>query len=179
MSTQKLSKSTTVRRLITVVVVVAAGVATAAPAYAATRYWNSQSSPLTAYSGDKKLAQGYGTWNIGTTTNGTRSRAYGYLRDPQPSNGYKIYFELFTQTNSGYCIQPDYTSCNAQYYYYAKQFSDFDKETWGSSSWSPQFYASTGVASSGNYARAQMQVAESNYGPDSDSGSTFTKGNAY
>lgn len=168
------------RRVLAGGIVILACLTTAMPAYAATRSWNSASKPLTAYNGNGiALAKGYGTWKIGTTANGTRSQAYGYLKDTAPRNGYRVYFELFTWVNSGYCIQPEYTSCNAKYFYYAKQFSDFDKETWGSDYWSPRFYASAGLPGSASYARAEMQVAESNKGPDTDSGSTFTTGSKY
>lgn len=150
-----------------------------ADADAANRYWNSKSSPLTAYDGGKAKAQGYGYWKIGTTQNGTRSQAFGYLRDADTKNGYKVYFQLRSHFNAGYCVQPKYTSCNATWYAGSSAHSEFNKETWGSSKWSGRLYTSTGVSGAGSYARAQMQVAESNKGPDSFSGSTYTLGNKY
>lgn len=148
------------------------------PAYAVVRNWNSKLVPLQAKDGSTKKASGYGTWKIGTTSSGTRSQAYGYLRDDD-SNGYNVYWELFTYVNAGSCFQPDYTSCTAHYYYYDQQFSNFNKETWNHNYWSGQFYGSTSVASDGDFARAQMQVSESNSGPDTHSGYTYTKGNHY
>ena len=145
---------------------------------ATVRYWNSQSNPLIASDSGAKKAAGYGKWTIGTTSNGTRSQAWGYLKDLD-ANGKNVYFELFTQTNAGYCLQPDYTSCNAKYYEWNSAFSDFNKETWNRNYWSPEFYTSTNLNPSGNYARARMQVSESNSGPDTHSGDSFTKGNAY
>ncbi|WP_377324603.1 hypothetical protein ACFJIY_07095 [Pimelobacter simplex] len=149
------------------------------PADAKVRKWNSLETPLTAYDNGKAKASGYGTWQIGTTVNGTRSQAYGYLRDRDTTNDNAVYFELFTQTNAGTCLAPEYTSCSASYFTYASQFSDFDKETWRKGTWSPRFYASTALNPSGSYARALMQVSESNSGPDSHSKNTFTKGNPY
>lgn len=150
-----------------------------APAEAKVRSWNDATTPLTVFEGGKAKGAGYGTWQIGTTVNGTRSQAYGYLRDRDPGNGYKVYFELITQSNSGICLSPEYTSCTAEFYDGARQFSDFDKETWGKSSWSPRFYASTAVSPSGSFARARMRVGESNKGPDSHSKNKLTKGNPY
>jgi hypothetical protein len=110
--------------------------------------------------------------------NGTRSQAWGYLRD-RHNNGNKVFFELITQTNSGICVSPEYTQCEADWYYYDDQFSDFNKETWSGTSWSPEFYASTGVKDSGSYARGRFTVGESNGGPDLHSGPKYTKGNEY
>jgi len=174
------SLTLTLRQALTcVVAVMAIVVATTAPAYAATRSWNSKAKPLTAYQDGKAMAQGYGTWKIGTTSNGTRSQAYGHLRDRAPRNKRNVYFELFTWVNAGYCLQPEYTSCNQKFFYWRKQFSNSNKETWNQNTWSPTFYASTSVSPRGNYARAQMQVSESKRGPDLKSGFTYTKGNKY
>lgn len=162
--------------LLTLAVLMAAAFM-ASPASAA-RYWNSRTTPLQATDDGDKKASGYGRWQIGTTIHGTRSQAYGYLRDDD-ANGKNVYFKLTTQTNSGYCIQPDFTQCNAEYFYYAEAFSDFDKETWNKDYWSPEFYTSTAVSDSGSYARAKMTVHESNGGPDTNSGATYTKGYAY
>ncbi len=148
------------------------------PAYATLYYWNSGNEPLTASDDGDKKAAGYGSWKIGTTVNGTRSQAYGYLKDLD-DNGHNVYFELFTQTNAGYCIQPGYTSCDSKWYTWKSQFSDFDKETWGKDYWSSEFYASTSVNPDADYARARMRVSESNWGADTHSGSTYTKGNRY
>lgn len=148
------------------------------PADAKLRAWNSKATPLTVSDGSTKKGAGYGTWKIGTTVNGTRSQAYGYLKDLD-NNGHNVYFELFTQTNAGHCIAPQYTQCDAQYYHWRAQFSDFDKETWNNDYWSGEFYASTDVNPSGNYSRARMRVSESNGGPDTHSGSKYTKGNPY
>ncbi len=168
------------RYFMAVLAVFAAVTTIAVPAYAATYSWNSKSNPLTARNGDgDALAQGYGTWKIGTTSSGTRSQGYGYLRDAKEKNGYRVYFELHTYVNSGLCIAPQYTSCSSKYFFWAKQFSDFNKETWGRGSWSPQFYSSTSVDPGGDFARAGFEVAESNKGPDSQSGMTLTRGNKY
>lgn len=142
------------------------------------RNWNSLSTPLTVKDDGREKGQGYGTWKIGTTTNGTRSQAWGYLRD-RHANGYKVFFELQTYTNAGICFSPEYTSCQADWYYYAQQFSDFNKETWSGSSWSPEFYSSTGVSANASYARGRFRVGESNKGPDLHSGPKYTKGNKY
>lgn len=142
------------------------------------RYWNSYSTPLTVSDDGREKGQGYGTWKIGTTVNGTRSQSWGYLRD-RHDNGHKVYFELKTYRNSGSCVSPEYTSCKADWYYHAKQFSDFNKETWSGSSWSPEFYASTGVSDSASYLRGRFTVAESNGGPDLHSGPKYTWGNRY
>lgn len=149
------------------------------PAFAAARHWNSRANPLIASDGGHDKAAGYGTWTIGVTKNGTRSQAYGYLKDLE-SNGKNVYFELFTQSNAGYCVQPQYTSCSADWYGYESQFSGFDKETWNHDYWNDTaFYASTSVNPSGDFARGRMQVSESNWGPDTHSGSTYTKGKPY
>lgn len=180
MSTSSRRGHSRTRRAIAVVAIVVAGVASTAPAYAATRSWNSKSKPLTTRNGNgKALAQGYGTWKVGTTSSGTRSQTYGYLRDADSGNGYKVYFEMETYVNSGYCLQPQFTSCSGKYYKLANQFSNFNKETWGSGSWSPRFYASTKLDPVADYARAALHTAESNKGPDSKSGKFFTKGNKY
>lgn len=142
------------------------------------RYWNSYNTPLTVSDDGQEKGQGYGTWKIGTTVNGTRSQSWGYLRD-RHDNGHKVYFELKTYVNAGLCYSPEYTSCTAQWYYHAKQFSDFNKETWSGSSWSPEFYASTDVSAAASNARGRFTVAESNGGPDLHSGEKYTWGNRY
>ncbi len=141
-------------------------------------YWNSKSVPLTVYASGSAQAMGYGDWTIATTTKGTQSRAGGYLKDPHPTDGDPVYFRLNTMTNSGYCYQPQYTSCTVSWYDYAH---DGGGEYWSSSSWSTTKYiAYTGVSSSGSYARAAMQVAEEhNNLPDIFSGKSYTNGIKY
>lgn len=166
------------RSALMTVIVLALTFSAVPSAQAKDRGWNKEDEPLIAKDDGKKKASGYGYWNIGTTSNGTRSRAYGYLKDNH-KNGHNVFFELFTQTNSGICFAPQYTECSSKYYTYDKQFSEFNKETWNGDYWSHKLYASTGVSSGGNYARASMRVGESNKGPDLHSGPTLTKGNKY
>lgn len=157
------------------------GVAVAPNAFAGTlRYWNSQSNPLTVVNeGGHAAGQAYGNWNIATGGTGTESQARGYLKDLLPSNGYNVYFKLETWTNAGYCIQPDYTSCNQKYFYYDQEFSGGTKETWNQNYWSPQYLAATKLDPGGDYARAEMYVSESNNFGDPYAGPTYTKGNPY
>ena len=144
------------------------------------RSWNSQTNPLTVtVEGGNQAVQAYGTWNIATGGSGTESKAYGYLKDLQPNNGNNVYFKLETWTNAGYCFQPDYTQCDASYYYYNQEFSGGTKETWNQNYWSPKYLAATGLNPSGSYARAHMFVLEANSFGDPYAGPTYTKGNAY
>lgn len=164
-------------QLVAVLVGAAAVVGSGGPAVAEL-YWAKKNYPLVASDNGVRKAAGAGRWTYGNTENGTRSKAYGYLKDLQ-ANGKNVYFELFTWTNSGYCLQPDYTQCSAEYYLWASQYSNFDKETWDRNYWSPEFYASTSVNPSGDYLRAHMQVSESNSGPDTHSGFIILEGRPY
>lgn len=148
-----------------------------ATAEAASRSWNSSSAPLTLYANSRAQAQAYGSWEIRTDSSGTRSRATAYLRDPMPTDGDPVYFRLYTQTNSGYCYQPDYTSCSASWYTHA---SDNGGEYWASSSWSTGKVAWTGLSSSGDYARAKLHAVEEHDDlPDMLSNPSYTKGLPY
>ena len=169
------------RGLVTSTATLLLGVAVAPQAVASTvRSWNSSTTPLTVKNeGGTPAGQGYGNWTIATGGTGTESKAYGYLRDLLPGNGYNVYFKLETWTNAGYCVQPEYTSCSSQYYYYAQQFSGGTKETWNQNYWSPKYLAATRLNPSGSYARAHMFVQESNNFGDPWSGPTITSGIAY
>ena len=160
-------------------VIATAAVLGAGSANAATRYWNSSSSPLTAKSDSgASVAQAYGDWRVATGTSGTESKGTGRLRDPQPTDGDGVYFEMKTYANSGSCLSSDYTSCSQAYYYYK---TDNGGEYYSSSTWSSIYYvAHTAVPATGNYARAGMRSAEEhNNLPDIFSGTTLTLGNAY
>ncbi len=169
-----------VRRV--VIVAVATGVAAlvgTGSAEAATRYWNSSSAPLTARSdAGAAVAQAYGDWRVSTGSSGTTSRATGRLRDPQPTDGDGVYFELKTYVNAGSCLASQYTSCSQPYYYYE---TDNGGQYYSSSSWSSIYYvAYTAVSAGGNYARAALRSAEDhNNLPDIFSGTTLTLGNGY
>lgn len=111
---------TTIRRTLAQVVAlalaIACAVALASPSDAAKkRKWNSKSTPLTLKDGDVLKAQGYGKWTIGTTSSGTRSQAWGYLRD-RHANGFNVFYRLDTYTNAGYCLSPEYVSCDQVWY---------------------------------------------------------------
>jgi hypothetical protein len=156
-----------------------AGVIGAGSASAVTRYWNSSSVPLTARSSTgAAVAQAYGDWRVATGTNGTESRATGRLRDPQPTDGDPVYYEMKSYTNSGSCLSNEYVSCSQPYYY---DKTDNGGEYYSSSSWSSVYYvAHTALPGSGNYARAGMRSAEEhNNLPDIFSGQTLTYGNSY
>lgn len=143
------------------------------------RYWNSASNPLIVKNeSGNDAGAGYGNWRVETTSVGTESRAFGYLKDLR-ANGNNVYFKLETWTNAGYCISPDYVSCTAEYYYYREEFSGGNKETWNQNYWSPKYLAATLVNPSADYARPHMFVQESNDFGDPYAGPTITKGNAY
>ena len=166
----------TLARLASVAAVSTAVVATTAGASYAlgeVRYWNSSSAPLTV-TGYGSSGYGYGTWKVSTGTDGTRSRLTANLRINNADN-HAVYATLTTQTNAGYCVEPDYTSCTAQYFTYATQ----DTAHYTGASWKA-LTTSTGLNASGNYARGLVNVKlDIPWRTDPSSGTTFTRASAY
>lgn len=93
------------------------GAASAAQAKAEYHYWNSSSVPLTV-SGYGSTVKTYGQWRVADSTSGTRSW-FDARTSYHNADNHKKYVKFETWTSSGYCIQPSYTTCTAQFYYYA------------------------------------------------------------
>ncbi len=149
--------------------------ATSGAAYALgeVRAWNSPSAPLMV-SGYGSAGYGYGTWKASTGSDGTRSRLSANLRIRNTDN-HMVFAKLTTQTNAGYCFQPEYTSCSASYFTYASSTTGrYAGSTYKS------FGASTGVNASGNYVRGLVNVQlDIPWRDDPSSGTTYTQPEAY
>jgi hypothetical protein len=126
------------------VLAIAAG--SAAQAKDEYKYWNSQSNPLVV-TGYGSTVQAYGQWRVTDSAGGTMSfldsRTWMYNAD-----NHKKYTYFETWTSTGYCIEPQYTSCTAQFFFYAGTETPHSNTTdW---QW---LYASTGLPGSGNSAK--------------------------
>ncbi|WP_433531081.1 hypothetical protein ACQPYA_02875 [Micromonospora sp. CA-263727] len=148
-----------------------------APAQAAPKgtwvNWNSSSSPLTV-TGYGSTARGYGKWRVVDNSQGTRSYTSGYYWYSNADN-HKKYGWMMTQSNSGLCVAPQYTSCSSSYYNYTSNESSHSNTTGGQ--W---LDFSTRVDPGGSYARAQQKVClDVPVRSDPCSGATLTEGVPY
>ncbi|KUN80197.1 hypothetical protein [Streptomyces griseoruber] len=139
------------------------------------REWNSKSEPLTEKSYGS-TGKAYGKWKVTQTSDGTKSKAYGYSKLSYQADNHKVYFDLDTHLNAGYCTQVSkYMSCSKEYYYYK---SDEGKHH-DSSAWTYNT-AQTGVTGAADYARAGMATClDIPARPDTCSGRTYTAGGKY
>ncbi|WP_189824107.1 hypothetical protein [Streptomyces finlayi] len=125
---------------------------TAAQALGAERTWNSRSTPLKV-TGYGSSGYAFGTWKVHNTSNGTRSQVFSYSKLSN-ADDHKVYIELETQVNAGYCVQASkYMNCTQKYW------DHDDTETAHHSSKSYTYKtASTGVAGSADYARGKVRA---------------------
>jgi len=157
-------------------VIVATTALIAGPAYAL-KYWAPSTAPLAAKTDGVTQGRAYGYHEIDQTENGTRSHAETRIYDDR-EGGDSIYIELQTYVNAGYCVSPDYLSCNQQYYYYDSDQSN----RWSDNTWSPYFWTlgTTGLPAEADYARGKVKACEDqNNAPDDCSGWGISKGSAY
>lgn len=145
--------SSLARRAVAALVAVAAGGALAVAAGSAAqakgeyKYWNS-SSNLLVVTGYGSTAKAYGQWRVADSSNGTRSFLDSNTWYANADNHKKYaYFE--TWVNSGYCIQPNYTSCSVAYYAYASAETAHSNN--GNWEW---LYANTDIPANASYAKA-------------------------
>lgn len=116
----------------------------------------------------------YGYWEIGDTSDGTKSRLFSNLWLDDADN-HTVYNYWETWANSGVCFQPDYTSCDQAYYFYASDESAHQNEEF----WDDH-YNHTGLPASADYARASIQVAlDIPWRFDPMSGAVLTTGSDY
>jgi hypothetical protein len=164
----------TVRRVSALLVAAAAILmVTATASYAlVVRSWNSASDPLTVHAYGT-YAWSYGTWDVSTHSDGTRSRLHAYQSTGSASH--KVYETLKTYVNAGYCVTPKYTSCSQQYYYY-------DRNTTQHTSSYAWVYegTSTGLTATADYARGNISTRmDVPWRTDPSSGDTYTEGVQY
>ena len=137
------------------------------------RTWNSSGTPLKV-TGYGSTGYGYGTWRASTASDGTRSRLSANLRINNADN-HAVFAKLTTQTNAGYCAAPEYVSCTAQYFTY----DDSDTSRYSGSSYKAH-NTSTGLNSSGNYARGLVTVKlDIPWRDDPSSGTSYTQPEPY
>lgn len=136
-------------------------------------FWNTSSNPLTV-TGYGSTGYAYGDWRIADTSNGTRSILRSRLKYNDADN-HKVYVQWETWTNAGYCAQPDYTSCDQAYYYWAMdETSHQNEESW---TWHSD---STSLNPAADYARARIAVRlDIPWRPDPISGWVLTRGSNY
>lgn len=120
------------------------------------------------------MGKAYGYWNLEVTSNGLRSHGYAKLIDKQ-ADGNPVYADMKTQSNSGICVSPEYTSCTAAWFDYAHD----ETVRYYDNAWSSYKPMTTAVDPSGSTARARVHVCEDNYFGDPCSGFGYSKGNKY
>lgn len=121
----------------------------AVPGALAASVWSSQTS-VQAYD---MSAYTYAEFWVGSSPYGTKAHYNAYLRNSTGA-GYRIYDTLATWTNAGTCFAPNYTSCTAQYYWYAQ----VDTAHISSTSWYKD-YRTTSVNPAADYARGRIEVS--------------------
>lgn len=165
-----------IKRATIVVSAVSALVTLGGPALAYTQStWAPSSNPLIVKDDGTTRGSGYGVWNLVQTSNGLRSHGKAALKDARPG-GDGIYGEMMTQSNSGICISPEYTSCNASWYNYKSD----QTSRWYQNYYSTYQLMSTDVDGSGSYARAKVKVCEDqSWSGDPCTGYAYSKGNKY
>lgn len=167
------------RRTVLVTVIGTLALLWASPASAApVQQWAEPGKPLIATDADGlQRAWAYGSWQVVATDNGTRSVADGKVAQPSAGAHNGSYFRLETYVNSGICFQPEYTSCDSQYYYF-----EAAESTRVSTKEYPRRWltVTTALSPGASYARAAMQACEDRkYRPDPCSSPLFTRGNDY
>jgi len=149
---------------------------TAGASYAIGEYhvWNKKETPLKEASYGS-TAYAYGKWRIYNGSNGTTSKVYSYSRLAENADDHKVYVELKTQANAGYCIAPKYTTCDKEWYHHATA------ETTHHTSSSYKYYkAYDGVPGDADYARGAVRTSiDIPYRPDTHSGTSYTQGSEY
>ncbi|MEU7076002.1 hypothetical protein AB0B30_38415 [Streptomyces narbonensis] len=141
-----------------------------AQAAGAERTGNSISTPLKV-SGYGSTGYAYGTWKVYHSSNGTRSQLVSYSRLTN-ADDHKVYVELGTQVNTGYCYQASNMTCTQQYWDHASV------ETAHHSSKSYVYKsASTGVHNEAGYARGKVRAGlDVPWRPDPLTGWSYTDG---
>lgn len=157
---------------ITAIAVLAVGVLpAAAQALGAERVWNTQSNPLKV-TGYGSTGYAYGTWKVANTSNGTRSIVSSYSKLSN-ADDHKVYVDLETQVNAGYCAQVSkYMSCTQKYW-------DFDSAETGHHDNRSYTYksASTGVSGDADYARGKVRARlDIPWRSDPETGWSYTDG---
>ncbi|MBB1261083.1 hypothetical protein [Streptomyces alkaliterrae] len=148
---------------------------TTASAFALGEYhdWNKKSSPLVA-KGYGSQGSAYGKWRIYNGANGTTSKVYSYSKLSN-ADDHKVYVNLETMVNAGYCVQPKYTNCTQKYWVHD------GTETKHHSSSSYKYYkAHTGVAGQADYARGRVRARiDVPWRTDPATGWSYTSGSEY
>ncbi|WP_395358086.1 hypothetical protein ACHGLA_00475 [Streptomyces sp. YH02] len=116
------------------------------------RTWNASASPLVV-NGYGSTGKAYGTWKLYNGSNGTVSHAAANTKLSNADN-HKVYIELNTQVNAGYCTTySKFLSCTQQYWSHASDESDHHSSS--SYKYNP---ASTGVSGDADYARGRVKA---------------------
>jgi hypothetical protein len=135
--------------------------------------WNSSTTPLTV-TGYGSTGKAYGSWTISTGTDGTRFRTSANQWINNADNR-AVYVVTENWTTAGSCLQPDYTSCKQDYYYYnSSKTGQTTQKSWVNKK------SSASVDPRASYGRAYVRVKLSvPWRTDPSSGATVTKGIKY
>jgi hypothetical protein len=136
--------------------------------------WASASAPLTV-KGQGSTGKGYGSWQVSSGGDGTRSRLTANLWYHN-ADDHKVFARMETWVNSGICVAPQYTSCSAAYYFE----DDVDTRHSNQNDRWVNVRSSTGVPGSASYARAGIQVKlDVPFEPDPESRKLWAGGMGY
>jgi len=177
--TQHRTLGTRAHALLATAAVAAVVALSAGPANALTWVtWPRGASDLLAKTDGVIQGKGHGAWTLVDGSDGSVSRARGYVYDVRPG-GDGIYFEQQTLDNSGTCVAPAYTYCTVPYFRQGKDQMG-DKSRWYDDTWSPKYLAEVDLDASADYARAALKVCEDQgWAPDDCSGTSLTHGMKY
>lgn len=89
--------------------------ATNASAQGPLRDWGYRQAVLKVTAGGLVQGRAHGQWQIQGTSDGTKSHLSSLVQDAKPG-GQPIYVHLLNEASSGYCVQPEGTSCQLDFY---------------------------------------------------------------
>lgn len=118
-----------------------------------TRYWKSRTSPLVTPNYDGGRGQAYGYYKVVDTSDGTKFRIGATRRINTSSGDHYVRIKAETQRNSGWCVSPDFTSCDSTWYSHSWSWgSQTRSTTWRS------VYTDVGAAAYSDYTRLRVRV---------------------
>ncbi|APH00698.1 hypothetical protein SAMN06296429_103270 [Janibacter indicus] len=115
--------------------------------------WATTKSPLIVRENGPWQGKGVGSWGIDSQV--TKSHGTARMFDYKANNN-GIHVRMRSQFNSGYCYQPEYTSCTQKWF----GSNEVQSPSWGWSRWSGTHYLSYKLSTGGDYARGLFKVCE-------------------
>lgn len=132
-------------------------------------------NPLAVYLDNIRRGDASISYRLANLSTGLKSQSAWKLKDTH-QDGNLVHGTMITMVNTGLCYAPEYLSCSKEYYSY----DDAETLGWGGTYRSNWMYVSTGISTSGTYARlsGKMCVTQGNW-PDECDGYAISSGWRY